>query len=95
MANADILRRLRDVCDRWDSDGGDVPTLHRMIVGHLSALEGPGPWVGMPDDAGRLSDAWWGRDPENAGMPSDRAAVDGVVRDLRRWLGEAEDEVCE
>ena len=86
MANADILRRLREVCECWEAEVGDVPTLYHAITGHLSSLEGPGPWVGMSDYANRISEAWWGRDPQHAGMPSDREAVDRVVRDLRLWL---------
>ena len=86
MANADIIQRLRQICDGWPGERPDVPWLYHALGGHLSSLEGPGPWREAPDFCGRIMTAWWGVDPINADMPADLPAVNQVVAELRAWL---------
>jgi hypothetical protein len=45
MANADILCGLRDACERWSRGELGTDDLYHAVLGHLSALEGTGPWT--------------------------------------------------
>jgi hypothetical protein len=85
--NKNIIFKLHLVCANWEKSEKSVPWLVRQKGGHLSALEGPGPWQTWPNYCEMIEMAWWGSDPVEHILQNIKE-VERIVNDLEERLRE-------